>query len=192
MKNATREMRVHGVELRMAGVKAKEAEATAGLNHSQLEQAVDAYRWVTEGTGQVPVSAIQGLLAMGISWGKVQIMTSDPLVLALELKSSHSEGSIRKRYSEETNLESVGIRPASKGGRFVNSDPVLYADELARTGTRIPLGEARNHEATRTAARTEKYLRMGWDALKAEAAEAGVKVTKATTPAALVAKLMAL
>lgn len=143
------------------------------LSHSPIEGICMEmqYFWVEGGT--VVEATGSNAVALrdyfGISWGAIGVMMQV------------AEGKVRKLYKEASGKEDRAQR-IGHGGRFFAGKAELYEGGLKRTGTEVPAGMLSEAESL---AATQRIMRQSFEDLKAQAAELGIRVTKASTPASL-------
>jgi hypothetical protein len=179
MKNPTAEALAQAVELKRAGQKWPAILATTGLNHTQAELAWIEANITSEQRAMVNPEAtlatnVEALRNSGASWGTIMAILGE------------NEGTVRRAWTEATNLKSKGLRNGH-GGRFYMGLPELYEGGLEPTGTEIPKDAVGRDDARRFAT-IQRIAKLSRDELKVLAADYGID-PKGLTPARVAQKI---
>ncbi len=168
------------LKLRKEGRKLKEILELTGLNYSQ------AWLYITD--AMLPTSQrvkSKDATALNIkamrdneenSWGLISVRLG---------YTEFPESKVRKMYEEASGLKSQGLR-IGHGGRYLNGDPILYADDRRRPGIQIPKGTKRSelHEISEALLNGKARPKKATAATKKAAAKktGAVKTAKVDKP----------
>lgn len=187
MKEPDEKVLERALKLHREGKRLKEILELTGLNYSQ------AWLYITD-ADLSPSQRVKAKDATSqtvkqlrdddqLSWGLISVMMG---------YKAFPESRVRKMYEEASGLRSQGLR-IGHGGRYLNGDPVLYADDRRKPGIALPKGTTRMalHEISEALRDGKAPPRKASAATKKAAAKrSGVVKTAKAKPSKKAVKVM--